>query len=321
MYLFRTLFAILFVALSVFPLKAQDRNWAQVRIPVACIRDGKSHASEMTSQVIMGTPLLILEEDEEWIKIEAPDGYEGYINISGLSRKSEPQINEWRSSERLVITSRTEAKVYSSPSEPYARTVISELVLSSIVEGKMSDGPFCEVVLPDGRKGYVASSDVIPAEQWASRSLDVDSILETAYWLMGAPYLWGACSTKSVDCSGLVRVAYFDRGILTLRDARQQIGIGRRIEPTDIDSLRRGDLLFFSNTSDSRISHVAIYDSDGKYIHSSGLVKTNQMNADDPDFGKRCYRGASRIAGMEDTDGIVRVINHPWYFDRSPSAL
>lgn len=93
MYLFRTLFAILFVALSVLLLKAQDRNWAQVRIPVACIRDGKSHASEMTSQVIMGTPLLILEEDEEWIKIEAPDGYEGYINISGLSRKSEPQLS------------------------------------------------------------------------------------------------------------------------------------------------------------------------------------------------------------------------------------
>ncbi|MDE5905628.1 SH3 domain-containing protein, partial [Duncaniella sp.] len=211
MHLFRTLFAILLVALSVFPLKAQNQNWAQVRIPVACIRDGKSHASEMTSQVIMGTPLLILEDDDEWIKIKAPDGYEGYINISGLSRKSESQLSEWRSSARLVVTSRTEAKVYSSPSEPSARNVISELVLSSIVEGKMNDGPFCEVVLPDGRKGYVASGDVIPAEQWASRSLDVDSILETAYWLMGAPYLWGACSTKSVDCSGLVRVAYFDR--------------------------------------------------------------------------------------------------------------
>ena len=118
-----------------------------------------------------------------------------------------------------------------------------------------------------------------------------------------------------MDCSGLVRVVYFDRGILTLRDARQQIGIGKRIEPENLSELKRGDLLFFSNTPDGRISHVAIYDADGRYIHSSGLVKINRMSDDDPDFSKRYYRGASRIVGMEDTPGIVRMINHPWYFN------
>ncbi|MDE5961725.1 MAG: C40 family peptidase, partial [Duncaniella sp.] len=119
----------------------------------------------------------------------------------------------------------------------------------------------------------------------------------------------------SVDCSGLVRVVYFDRGILALRDARHQIGIGKRIEPENLGDLQRGDLLFFSNTPDGRISHVAIYDTDGRYIHSSGLVKTNMMSDDDPDYSKRYYRGASRIVGMEDTPGIVRMINHPWYFN------
>lgn len=312
---FRNIFTILIVAVLALNAKGEGRAWAQVRIPVACIRDGKSHASEMTSQVIMGTPLVILEDDEEWIRIQAPDGYEGYINISGLSRKNDAEMDVWRSSSRLTVISRPEIKVYSSPTSKSPRDVITELVMSSIVEGRLSDGEMSEIILPDGRHGYVESKALLPIDEWASRSLDMDSVLETAYWLMGTPYLWGACSTKSVDCSGLVRVTYFDRGVLTLRDARQQIEIGLHISPDDIAKLHKGDLLFFSNTPEGRISHVAIYDSDGKYIHSSGLVKTNRMTADDPDFSNRFYRGASRIKGMEDTEGIVRVLNHPWYFN------
>lgn len=311
----RNIFTILVVAVLALNAKGEDKAWAQVRIPVACIRDGKSHASEMTSQVIMGTPLVILEDDEEWIRIQAPDGYKGYINISGLSRKTDAEMDTWRSSTRLTVISRPEIKVYSSPTSKSPRDVITELVMSSIVEGSLSGGEMSEIVLPDGRRGYVESKALLPTEEWAGRTLDMDSVLETAHWLKGTPYLWGACSTKSVDCSGLVRVTYFDRGILTLRDARQQIEIGHRISPDDLAGLHKGDLLFFSNTPDGRISHVAIYDCDGKYIHSSGLVKTNRMSADDPDFSKRFYRGASRIKGMEDTEGIVRVLHHPWYFN------
>ncbi len=291
------------------------QEWALVKIPVACIRDGKSHASEMTSQVIMGTPLQIIEDDEEWIKIKAPDGYEGYINISGLSRKSSSEIAEWRSRARMVVVSKPEIKIYNSEKDKQPRNVVSELVLSSIVEGTPSGKEMSKVVLPDGRTGYVSSKHLMPINDWAVRSLDMDSVVNTAYWLLGTPYLWGACSTKSVDCSGLVRVAYFDRAVLTLRDAREQIGIGQRIEQSDTCKLQKGDLLFFSTTPDGRISHVAIYDENGRYIHSSGLVKTNEMKIDDPDFGKRFYRGASRINGMEGSRGIIRVKDHPWYFN------
>ena len=70
----------------------------------------------------------------------------------------------------------------------------------------------------------------------------------------------------------------------------------------------------FFSVPDGRISHVAVYDRDGLYIHSSGRVKTNRMDASDPDFGPRTYRGASRIDGMTGTPGIWQIIDHPWYF-------
>lgn len=304
---------------SVIPLTlfAQSPSeWVQINIPVACIRDGKGHATEMTSQAIMGMPMQILDDDGgEWLRLKAPDGYEGYVNVSSTIRKSDAEMAEWRKASRLAVISMDECKVYSDTLSQQSRgAVVSELVNGSIIEGAIGAGDYSRVTLPDGRAGWVRTSAVVPAEQWASQAFDADAILDRCYYLMGTPYLWGACSTKSVDCSGLVRVAYYANGILTLRDAREQINIGKRIEPDDTASLSRADLLFFSNTPDGRISHVAVYDSNGTYIHSSGRVKVNHMDNDDPDFSKRFYRGASRIGGMIPSDGITRIIDHPWYF-------
>lgn len=317
MFLKYILVTLLLISTLAFPatLPAQDGAWAQVRIPVACIRDGKGHSTEMTSQAIMGTPLKLIEPAEgEWLHIQTPEGYEGYMNISSVALKSEGEMAAWRQAPRFVSVSLPEVKIYSSPTGRGPRDVVSELVLSSIVEGSAYGDSLVAVTLPDGRSGYTRADAFMPAENWATQEFDMAKALDTAYSLMGTPYLWGACSTKSVDCSGLVRVVYLNQGVLTLRDARQQIEIGKRIEPENPDGLREGDLMFFSNTPDGRISHVAIYDCDGKYIHSSGFVKTNRMAGDDPDFSKRCYRGASRIVGSEGTTGIWKMIDHPWYF-------
>lgn len=311
----RLTLTITFLALISLLSSAQDSLWVHVNIPVACIRDGKSHASEMTSQAIMGTPMLVLEDDGgEWLRLQGPDGYEGYMNVSSVQRLSHPAMLEWRRSPRVTVTSFEEGMVYADTTDIGPRNSVSQLVNGSILSGHRSDGKFSEITLPDGRHGWILSSAVTPIEQWATQPFDAEAVLGRCYRLMGAPYLWGACSTKSVDCSGLVRVALYANGILTLRDARQQIEIGRRIEPDDTASLRPADLLFFSSVPDGRISHVAVYDRDGLYIHSSGRVKTNRMDASDPDFGPRTYRGASRIDGMTGTPGIWQIIDHPWYF-------
>ena len=306
---------LLFSLISAVSVMSQDTCWVQVRIPVACIRDGKGHSTEMTSQAIMGTPIMILEDDGgEWLHLKGPDGYEGNMNIQSVARLSHKDMLNWRKMPRLVCTSLPEVKVYNTDDSKDSRSVVTELVNGSIVEGVLSDSDMTKVTLPDGRSGWVETASMSPIETWANQKFNADDILSTCYWLMGTPYLWGACSTKSVDCSGLVRVSYFAKGILMLRDARQQINIGKHIAPDDLKSLKPADLLFFSNTPDGRISHVAIYDKDGRYIHSSGLVKVNSMDCDDPDYSKRFYRGASRIDGMIPSEGIVPVYMHPWYF-------
>ena len=53
-------------------------KWALPRISVAHIRVKPGHSSELSSQVVMGTPIKILEKVGDWYHIETPEGYQGY---------------------------------------------------------------------------------------------------------------------------------------------------------------------------------------------------------------------------------------------------
>ena len=76
---------------------------------------------------------------------------------------------------------------------------------------------------------------------------------------------------------------------------------------------RTGDLLFFGTRS-GRVTHVAIYLDNGKYIHCSGRVKINSVDPEADDYLSTPFLSISRIDGQIGTKGITTVREHPWYF-------
>lgn len=115
-----------------FTASAVEGQFVQINIPVACMREGKSHSSQLVSQVVMGTPMQVIEQDDEWWLLTGPDGYKGYVNASGFVNLDSASFLKWRSAPRLKISSIRESVVYSRPFGTGERDVVTTLVNGSI---------------------------------------------------------------------------------------------------------------------------------------------------------------------------------------------
>lgn len=85
---------------------------------------------------------------------------------------------------------------------------------------------------------------------------------------LGTPYRYGGSKPGGFDCSGLVEYSYAKAGLVVPRTSFEQY---RAAQPVDISDARPGDLLFFRY--DRRISHVAIYLGEGRFIHAPSTGK------------------------------------------------
>ena len=101
------------------------------------------------------------------------------------------------------------------------------------------------------------------------------SVCQTARQYLGTQYRWGGKTTRGLDCSGLVSMAYLQNGVLIYRDAK--ILDGWPVHEIAREAMKPGDLLYFPG-------HIALYLGGGKYIHSTGAVTSGGVvvNSLDP---------------------------------------
>ncbi|MCW8879339.1 MAG: NlpC/P60 family protein [Kangiellaceae bacterium] len=106
----------------------------------------------------------------------------------------------------------------------------------------------------------------------------------------GTPYKYGGLSSRGVDCSGFVFLAYKDVFNFSLpRMTRHQLRYGQRIEKSE---LQAGDLVFFKTSK--KVWHVGIYIGDNRFIHASTSKGVITSNLDNPYWNSK-YRVARRI--------------------------
>jgi cell wall-associated NlpC family hydrolase len=145
---------------------------------------------------------------------------------------------------------------------------ISQRARGHVVTVLESRGDWRRVRGDDGyegwtHQGYLAAvaDGAAAAVQWpfAPRA----SIVETAREaFVGTPYQWGGITPWGADCSGFVQTVFAVHGITLPRDASQQAMVG-----ADADGEMPGDLLFFSERDDGRITHVAIALGPSEFAH------------------------------------------------------
>ncbi len=110
--------------------------------------------------------------------------------------------------------------------------------------------------------------------------------------MIGTPYQYGGNGPHNFDCSGLVQYIYRDIGLEVPRTAAEQYDASRSV---DLKAVRPGDLLFFR--INGRVSHVAIYAGEGRFVHAPQTGRTVELRPiDDPYYAPRLVR-AGRFGG------------------------
>lgn len=109
--------------------------------------------------------------------------------------------------------------------------------------------------------------------------------------LLGAPYKWGGVGPSSFDCSGLVHYVHEQLGIEVPRTAAEQYAAAKHI---DLSRLAPGDLLFF-RINGRRISHVAIYAGEGRFVHAPQTGRPVELRMLDDEFYSPRLAGAGRL--------------------------
>jgi hypothetical protein len=135
----------------------------------------------------------------------------------------------------------------------------------------------------------------IPVCLFLSSSAAFADVVDFAANLIGRPYVWGAEGPTSFDCSGLTQFVFQEFGIELPRRAISQSKIG----DSTGRRLQRGDLVFFSTDSrQSLVTHVGLYEGDGVMINASkrhGRVRRDDLS--EPYWVER-FMFARRMEGL-----------------------
>lgn len=207
-----------------------------------------SVSSGQTSQLIRGHPADVIGAEGRWLRVRGADGYDGWCHEGYLRDDPAPMglplHSAWGSERRISL----------GCTVTIDGGGVVPLPLGALLEPD-------ETVVGGAAMNHRARARYFPQDGpvLARRVVEL---------FRGTPYQWGGVSQWGADCSGVVQTAYALHGTQLPRDAWQQAERGREV-PGDLAELAAGDLLFFSDRTDGRPTHVGMSLGGSALAHSS----------------------------------------------------
>ena len=234
---------------------------ARVRSALAPLNGEHRVSAPQISQLVAGQVVALLEQSSDWWKVRGPDDYEGWMH-TGYLEASDGDEQNWRLSLGATVRENT--------------GIVRNLPLNARIAA--------DVELLNGT--------AINANEVARRfPKNAPAIVDSAVtFFAGASYLWGGVTPWGCDCSGLVQTVASLHGVKLPRDAWQQASTGIALSTASLPwnntlaEFHAGDVLFFSDREDRRITHVGLAMFNNQFIHSGirrGGVRIEQMDSDE----------------------------------------
>jgi hypothetical protein len=233
--------------------------------PVANMYSAPTEESDVVSQAIYGTNVVMEEEKAGWAKVRTADDYTGWMPLASL-RPLSPSEAPYASVGRVAQVESLFANLYREPDvtkhQPLL-TVPFETRLEGVSEQGDEEGGWLAVRLPDGRSAWVQRGDIT----FDAKPLSIAQAIALSQRFLGLPYMWGGTSSFGYDCSGFVQMLVRRRGVIMPRDADLQANwIGAL--PVKRKKLQPGDLLFFGESAE-KVTHTGMYIGHRKFVHAT----------------------------------------------------
>lgn len=227
-----------------------------VRSAIAPLLSDARISSSLTSQLVAGDIVTVMDGRGDWLQVRGADGYEGWTHAGYLMP---------------------------SPGEDAHGKLSLGCVVRDVL-GTTRTLPL-GARIPSG--AHVVSGAAIDADARATMfPFEIDAIARSAETLFaGASYLWGGVTPWGCDCSGFVQRIFALHGLQLPRDAWQQALLGESVSEDAADEHMPADLLFFSDRDDRRVTHVGIALAGNRMVHSAlmrGGVAIEQLHSGDP---------------------------------------
>ena len=199
------------------------------------------------SQLLRGHAADVLERHALWLRVRSGDAYEGWIHqgyVAGIAEAGGRLITGWDDDRPLSLGCTVRDVTGATRKLPLG---------ALITDGETRIGGLA-MTLEERRLTFPPAGDGITATG------------ET--YFEGTSYEWGGLTPWGADCSGFVQATFALHGVHLPRDAWMQAQAGEPL-PGELSGLRAGDLLFFSDEPDARISHVAMSLGGSRVVHQA----------------------------------------------------
>ncbi|HMI00927.1 MAG TPA: C40 family peptidase [Pedobacter sp.] len=250
-----------------------EQHYAICRVAVAPLRAEPSDKAEISSQLLFGDHVEILQKTERWWQVRnGYDDYQGWMDFRQLAGLTREQFAASQYNQYLVPPAPVNIAVDSDGGKYY-------LSPASILP--LYDKGFC--YLGEAKYEVLFEPRHVVAE-------DPENIIKDALFFENVSYLWGGRNFFGLDCSGFVQTVFKLNGFSLKRDAWQQAEQGTTVD--FLQEVQPGDVAFFDN-AEGRITHVGIMLSPTEIIHSSGRVHIDPIDNQgiyNPELGRYTHK-------------------------------
>ena len=222
------------------------------------LRKEANDKSEMVSQILFGETFVITDSEDNWVRIILDfDHYEGWISLNQIFLLEKSDYNRIINNNSILLNELVTFITSQNNNNLQTLTLGASLPF-------YSDGLFHIL-----NQNFNIESAIIYGD------IPKKNLIETAYFFLNTPFLWGGRTPFGVDCSGFTQMVYKVNGYKLLRDAHQQASQGEVL--SFIEESEPGDLAFFDN-EDGEISHVGIILANNYIIHCNGKVRIDRLD-------------------------------------------